>query len=360
MRIYPYIKPRFNGVKAVMMDVVIALLPLIVAGWFAYGTLFLQQVGIAISVALLTEFLFSALLLKRYKTVFDGSALVTAILLVFTISPITPWYVVAFGSFIAILFGKILWGGLGKNRFNPALVGRVFMSVFFSSIMTSPTIWKTKDLIKHHTVDLFGGAKADYIGNYFSSIVFQPNGAMGEYSIACILLGGLYLLLRNRISWHIPLSILSAFTLLNWTGGIPIQYSMGGILLGTIFLATDMPSSPTTKNGQLYYGIMIGIATYAFIRGGVRYEYMTYSILLMNGFSDQVSATFKPRAWGVDRDWNKKIEEVFILSLKIAAVVFAVLSIYYYNWIHYLVYVYIVYIIIKFNYSFSNKIDNII
>lgn len=361
MRVYPYIKPRFNGIQMVMLDVVIALLPLVFVGWFAYGGLFMQQLGIAISAALLAEFLFSALLLKKYNTVLDGSALVTAILLVFTISPLTPWYVVAFGSFAAILFGKIVWGGLGKNRFNPALIGREFMAVFFASIMTSPDIWKTKDLIKNTATDVFGTVNHDYLSSYLTSVVFQTKGAMGEYSIVCLAIGGLYLLLRNRISWHIPFSLLGAFILLSWlVGGEGMQYSMGGILLGTIFMATDMPSSPTTKSGKLYYGVMIGIATYAFIKGGVRYEYMSYSILLMNGFSDQVSFVFKPRAWGVVGDWKKKIEDVFLLTLKISAVILAVLSLYYYDGMHYLVFLYIIYMIIKFNYSFSNKVNNVI
>lgn len=361
MRVYPYIKPRFNGTQMVMLDVVIALLPLVFVGWFAYGGLFLQQLGIAVSAALFADFVFSALLLKKYRTVFDGSALVTALLLVFTISPITPWYVVGFGAATAILFGKILWGGLGKNRFNPALVGREFMSVFFASIMTSPIIWKTKDLIKNHTVDVFEGVQTDYITNYLTSLVFQTKGAMGEYSIACMVLGGLYLLFRNRISWHIPFSLLGAFILLNWVGGgDTLQYSMGGILLGTLFMATDMPSSPTTKSGQLYYGLMIGIATYAFIKGGVRYEYMSYSILLMNGFSDQVSVVFKPRAWGVVGDWKGRLEAVFMLSLKIGCAILAVLSLYYYDLIHFLVFIYIVYVVLKFNYSFSNKVNNVV
>ena len=93
--INPFIKPKFNTVKAVMLDVVIALLPLVIAGYFAYGMIVLQQIAIAIIAALATEIIFSAILFKKYKSVFDGSAIVTALLLVFTISPVTPWYVVA-------------------------------------------------------------------------------------------------------------------------------------------------------------------------------------------------------------------------------------------------------------------------
>lgn len=357
----PFIKPRFNGTQMVMIDVIIALLPLVFVGWLAYGGALIQLIGIAVLSALLADFLFSSLLLKRFTSVLDGSAIVTALLLVFTVSPITPWYVVAFGAFSAILFGKVLWGGLGKNRFNPALVGREFMSVFFASIMTSPNIWKFKDLIQTPNSNFFMGLEDGFLSDYFSSVLFQTKGAMGEYSIVCIAFGGLYLLLRNRISWHIPFSLLGIFTLLNWlVGDVGLSYSMGGILLGTIFMATDMPSSPTTKNGKLFYGLMIGVATFAFLKGGIRYEYMSYSILLMNGFSDQVSLVFKPNAWGVVGDWKGRLEAVFMLSLKIGCAILAVLSLYYYDLIHFLVFIYIVYVVLKFNYSFSNKVNNVV
>lgn len=345
----------------VMLDVIIALMPLLFAGWLAYGTVMLQQSGVAIATALISEFLFSSLLLKKYNTILDGSAVVTALLLTFTVSPVTPWYILSFGVFSAILFGKIVWGGLGKNRFNPALAGREFMAVFFASVMTSPNIWKTSDLVQTSALNLFPGITYPYLSEYLNSVIFKTTGAMGEYSLICIALGGLYLLLRNRISWHIPLAFLGTFTLLTGLSGDDgLRYSMSGILLGTIFMATDMPSSPTTANGKLYYGLMIGAVVFIFLKGGVRYEYMSYAILLLNGFSDQVSLVFKPRPWGSVSDWKKKTEEIFTLTLQILAVAFALLSLYYYNSVNYLVYLYILYIIIKFNFSFSNKVSNAI
>ncbi|MCC9167735.1 RnfABCDGE type electron transport complex subunit D [Pontibacter harenae] len=357
----PYIKPRFNGTQMVMLDVIIALMPLIFVGWLAYGTIMLQQICVAIVTGLVSEFLFSSILLKKYNTILDGSAVVTALLLTLTLSPVTPWYILSFGVFSAILFGKIVWGGLGKNRFNPALVGREFMAVFFASVMTSPNIWKTSDLVQTSAPELFPGIDYPYLSDYLNSVIFKTTGAMGEYSILCIALGGLYLLVRNRISWHIPLSLLGTFTLLvGLSGGDGLRYSLGGILLGTIFMATDMPSSPTTGNGKLYYGLMIGIVIFIFLKGGIQYEYMSYSILLLNGFSDQASVVFRPRTWGETLDYKRKTEEIFILTLKILGVAFAVLSLYYYELVNYLVYLYILYIIIKFNFSFSNKVSNAI
>lgn len=361
MNLSPYIKPRFNGTQMVMLDVVIALLPLVFVGWLAYGAVMFGQIGVALLAALLTEFLFSAILLRKYNTLLDGSAVVTSLLLVFTLSPVTPWYIVAFGAFAAILFGKIVWGGLGKNRFNPALVGREFMAVFFATAMTSPNIWKTQDLVQESAANLFPGIGHTYLSDHLSSMVFRTSGAMGEYSILALVLGGLYLLVRNRISWHIPLSLIGVFTLLMWLpGNEGLKFSLGGILLGTIFMATDMPSSPTTANGKLYYGLMIGAVTYTLIKGGVRFEYMSYSILLLNGFTDRISLVFRPRTWGELRNWKKDTEEVFVLTLKILSLALAVICLYDYGLVSYLVFIYIIYIIFKFNYSFSTKVNNAI
>ncbi|WP_430611805.1 RnfABCDGE type electron transport complex subunit D [Flavobacterium sp. JP2137] len=361
MSLNPYLKSRFNNSQYVMLDVILALLPLVFVAWLAYGNLALQQIGISISTALITDAIFSALLLKKRHSYIDGSAVITALLLVFTLSPSTPWYMVVFGSFAAILFGKTAWGGLGKNRFNPALVGREFMAVFFASTLSSSTIWETTDLVETAAFNLFPGLNLPYLSEYLSTAVYKTTGAMGEFSIFAIALGGFYLLIRNRISWHIPITLITTFTLMCWCfGDETLKFSLAGILLGALYMATDMPSSPTNSSGKIYYGFCIGLVAFIFVKGGVRYEYMSYSILLLNGFSPQISLVFKPQVWGETRDWKKSIEAVFMLSLLILSVAFAVLSLYYYDLIPYLIYLYIIYILIKFNYSFSKKTTHVI
>jgi len=361
MTLNPYVKARFNTSQLVMLDVIIALLPLVFTSWLAYGSVALQHIGIAICTALLTEFLFSALLLKKHTTYFDGSAVITALLLVFTLPPATPLYITAFGAFCAILFGKIVWGGLGKNQFNPALIGREFISVFFVTTMTSSSIWKTNDLIKTEAVNLFPGLNNPFLSDYLSSIVFKTNGALGEYSILAIALGGFYLLIKKRISWHIPVMVIFAFTSLCWLiGSADLKFSLAGILFGTLFMATDMPTSPTHSFAKIYYGLLVGITTFLFIKGDVRYEYMSYSILLLNVYSYRISLVFKPTVWGEKRNLKKTIEEAFLLSIIILGSAFAILSLYYFNLISYLIYLYIAYIILKFNNSFSKNTSNII
>lgn len=357
----PHIKSRFNTTQLVMLDVIIALLPLVFVSILAYGKTAISLISVAVVSALLTDFIFSSILLKKRTTILDGSAIVTALLLSFTLSPGTPWFIVAFGSFAAILFGKIVWGGLGKNRFNPALVGREFIAVFFASTMTSPNIWKNNDLVNVSVSSVWNNLNETVLSEHFSKIIYKTSGALGEYSVLCIAIGGLYLLLRNRISWHIPFSLLTGFVLLLWiTDATDLRFSIAGILLGTVFMATDMPSSPITKYGKLYYGFMIGICIYLFIIGGCSTEYMSYAILLMNGFSNQISQTFQPRVWGSTLDWQKRTEAIFMLTIKILAFALAIISLNYYGFTQYMVFIYLVYVIIKFTYSFSKQLDHTI
>lgn len=358
MNLNPYIKPKYNSAAAVMADVIIALLPLVAVAYMAYGLSALLLIGVAVGTAILTDFLFSLLYLKKVAAPLDGSAVITGLLLSFTLPPITPWYVVAFGAFSAILFGKMLWGGLGKNRFNPALVGREFMSAFFP-IMASSAIWATKSAINIKSLDFLGNGQS-YFGMYINNLLYKPAGALGEYSILLIALGGLYLLLRRRISWHIPFALLLVFSAGFWLveNGDDLKFSIGGVLLGCLFMATDMPSSPNTPYGKLYYGAMIGLVAFLFILGNIRFEYMSFSILLLNGFSKKINEVFIPTPFGHKTDWKTRIEQVFLLTLSVLGVTLAVLSLYYYNMVHYLVYVYIVYIIFKFNFSFIKRISN--
>lgn len=288
---------------------------------------------------------------KKKRAFLDGSAIITGILLAFTLSPLTPLPIVAFGSASAILFGKILWGGLGKNRFNPALVGREFMSAFFP-VMSSGAIWATNASV------VTGGWKSDEnLPQYFLDLIYKPSGALGEYSILLIALGGLFLLVRNRISWHIPFWMLTVFSLCFWIfpDAADLKFSNGGLLLGSLFMATDMPSSPDHKSGKLYYGAMIGLISFLLILGGVRFEYLSFSILILNGLTPAINRAFQPTVWGKNLDWKSRTEQIFLLSIGSIGVTLAVISLSYYGLTRYAVFAYIVYLIFKFNFSFSKK-----
>lgn len=360
MKLNPYIKPKFGNAFYVMLDVIIALLPLVIISWFAFGLKAILVTAVSVITCLITDVVLSWMILKKIHLSFDLSSVITGLLLAFTISPVTPLYIVAFGAVMAIVFGKTVWGGTGKNKFNPALVGREFMTVFFAQVMTSFSIWNTKNFVNINSSTFFSSLGLDINSSYLENLIYKTSGAIGEYSAICIVIGGLYLLFRKRISWHIPSSIFFAFILLSWIINYEsdFEFSISGLLLGAIFMATDMPSSPISFKGKLFYGSMIGCTAFAFILGGISNEYMSYSILLLNGFSTKINEVFKPRPWGTKTEYWGFIENLFKLLLMIMVFAFAILSLYHYQMIKYVVYLYIIFTVLKFNYSFSKKIKS--
>ncbi len=337
----PFVR-KDDSTSKVMTDVILALLPCVAMSYLAFGYVPLMVVLVAVGSALVTEFIFSAIFFKQTDSVSDGSAIITGLLLAFTIAPFTPLHVVAFGGAMAVLFGKLLWGGLGRNIFNPALVGREFMTVFFPVVMTSRTIWYDKTAVNLQEINIFGD-------NFFNELFFRASGAIGEYSIFFLVLGGLFLLLKRRISWHIPFALLVAFTALLFIfSGYNIQFSLGGLLLGAIFMATDMPSSASTSNGKLYYGAMIGVVAVICILNDVRYEYMSYSILLLNAFTKPIDWVFRPKVWGQKLDIMTRLWQALSVTGGIVMVAFAVIYIHHLGGIMYLVFIYIAFCIVWF------------
>jgi len=357
----PYIRSN-TKVRGIMIDVIMALLPMVVVAFLAYGSVALAIIGTSIGSALLSELLFSIVLLRKKKTVFDGSAIITGLLLAFIISPNTPLPVVAFGACTAVLFGKILWGGIGKNRFNPALVGRELMAVFFPAVMGGAAAWVAKYPINVPALHNFSFFESDVLNVLSDGLIYKTSGALGEYSVLAIALGGMYLLIRNRISWHIPLGLLSTFVLGTWLlqGDTPLKYSTAGVLLAAVFMATDMPSSPVTSPGKLFYGIMIGVSTLILIKTGVKYEYMSYSILILNGFTEWINSVFHTRAWGVDTNWKLRIENTGCLVLAILTVTFAVSALYANHLMNYTIYLFIVYVVLKYIYYYRRYLSNLV
>ena len=340
----PFVR-KSDSTSRVMADVILALLPCIAMSYLAFGFVPVMVILVAVGSTLLTEFLFSIIFSKSTESLSDGSAIISGILLAFTIAPFTPLYVVAFGGSMAVLFGKLLWGGLGRNIFNPALIGREFMTVFFPAVMASRTIWYDKTAVNINELNIFNDS-------FINQLFYKASGAIGEYSIFFLVLGGLFLLIRQRISWHIPFALLAAFTVLLLTVSnlteYTIQFSLGGLLLGTIFMATDMPTSASTNYGKLYYGAMIGLTAILCIINDVKYEYMSYSILLLNAFVVPINWVFRPNVWGQKLDILTRLWQGLSLTACILMATFAVIYLHHAELIMYLVFIYIAYCIIRF------------
>lgn len=361
MKVSPFITAKTNT-QVVMLDVILALTPLAAVAIYAFGTRAISILVFSLMACVITDLLFAYLFLNKRKWLPDGAAVITALLLAFTLSPLTPWYVVVFGGISAILFGKILWGGLGKNRFNPALVGREFMTAFFPAIMSDGVLWNTKLFVENTNASIRTLTDNPQLRELLTTFIYNPSGALGEYSLLALTLGGIYLLLRNRINWHIPVAFL--FSLMLMQNILPdkgsANFSLGGVLLGAIFMATDMPTSPTHSNAKIYFGLMLGVVVSVMLSSGINNVYLSYSILLMNAFSAQINSLFIPTVWG--HQPNKgfvKWEAIAKQTLIIILACFAIISLHKANLIHYLIYLFALYAILKFYYHHQFKTNEL-
>ncbi|MCC8146773.1 MAG: RnfABCDGE type electron transport complex subunit D [Bacteroidales bacterium] len=343
----PFIRKN-DSTTLVMSDVMIALLPSILITWLAFGFAPLVVILVSVGTALLAEYLFDLIFRKSTSSLGDGSAIVTGILLALTIGPFTPLPIVAVGAFFAVVFGKMLWGGLGRNTFNPALIGREFMVVLFPAVMNSSAIFNNPEYVRGGELNVFNN-------EFWDSLVFHPIGAMGEYSPLLLVIGGLYLLLRRRISWHIPLALWISFSLmLFFFRDHNILFNIGGVLLGTIYMATDMPTSSSTHAGKIYFGAMVGVVALLCLLFGATRGYLSYVILLLNAFVIPINWIFRPRTWGKDVNWGKRAVQAVLLTIGIIAATFAILWLHHAEGMLYVMLFYALYTIVRFVLSNEN------
>lgn len=256
--------------------------------------------------------------MKQRPTIWDGSAIITGVLLAFNLPSSLPLWIVVIGALVAIGIGKMSFGGLGNNIFNPALVGRVFLLISFPVQMTTwpvPNGFATADAVTGATpLALVKEAvkNGQAVGDALSSAGFSTGnlilgnigGSLGEVAAIGLLLGFAYMLIRKIISWHIPVAIFA--TVIVFSGILnladPAQFAgpvfhlfTGGLMLGAIFMATDYVTSPMTHKGMLIYGVGIGLLTVIIRVFGAYPEGMSFAILIMNGFTPLINRYCKPR-----------------------------------------------------------------
>ena len=338
----PYIRTEIE-VRDIMKDVIMSLFPAIIASALVYGTRALLLIAFSVLSAVVTEKLFSKYFLNDNNSVHDLSAVITGILLAMTLAPLTPLPIVIFGACMAVIFGKLIYGGIGKNIFNPAVVGREFMTVFFSSAMSSGTIWFSQELIQLSKIKFFAGFHNSSITNYLDGLLLTSSGSVGAYSAFALILGGLYLLLKNRISWHIPVSLFATFFLVSIFLRNNINISTGGLLLTGIFMATDMPTSPSSASGKIYYGIMLGLVIGLLSILGVKNEILSYVLLILNPFTRIINKVFRPVVFGYDvkEEMLRESGKMILLTLGIFAFAIIFTGFHKVGAMPYLVYLYI-------------------
>ena len=307
--------PHIHGGDSIsknMYGVLIALIPAFLVSLYSFGLGALIVTATSVLACVIFEYLIQRFLMKKEPTLCDGSAILTGVLLAFNVPSNLPIWIILIGALAAIGIGKMSFGGLGNNIFNPALVGRVFLLISFPAQMTT---WPVPEVFPMTYTDAATGATilsslhegGAALPSMVDMLIGHIGGSLGEVSAIALLLGFALLLWKKIITWHIPVAILATvfvFTgilyLINPTVYVNpfIHLLSGGLLLGSIFMATDYVTSPMSKNGMIVYGIGIGLLTSVIRIFGSYPEGMSFAILIMNAFTPLINSYIKPKHFG--------------------------------------------------------------
>jgi electron transport complex protein RnfD len=314
-----------DSVNRRMWGVVIALMPAVAYSVYLFGLGALVVLLTSVLGCVITEYLMQRYMLGGKTTITNGSAVITGLLLAMNLPSNLPIWIILIGCVVAIGLGKYAFGGLGQNIFNPAILGRVFLLISFPQQMTSwplplvnrgeyldastgATYLGQMKMEAMSTVDSSTGASAvNEIATesltWIDALIGNMGGSLGEMSAIALIIGGVFMLLRGIISWHIPVSIIGTVMLFAWGAGVDPVMSVlsGGVMLGAIFMATDYVTSPMTRRGMVMYGIMIGIITMIIRLWGAYPEGVSFAILIMNGFTPLINKFVRPRKFGERR-----------------------------------------------------------
>ncbi|MBM3243338.1 MAG: RnfABCDGE type electron transport complex subunit D [Candidatus Omnitrophica bacterium] len=301
----PHIHKK-ESVKRIMWLVVLSLLPSGFAGVFIFGGRAFWVIILGIIAAVSTEGILQ-LATKRRISIFDGSALLTGLLLAYNLPPDVPFWLPIAGSVFSIAIGKQVFGGLGQNIFNPALVGRVFLMASWPKYMTTFSRPLSYDAVTSATplAALTEGKALENI-SYLDLFLGNRPGCIGEVCILALLIGAVFLLLKGYISWHIPLTYIITTGIFAFVFGAKPLFTgpwlanilSGGLILGAFFMATDYVTSPLTYKGQIIFGIGCGLITTVIRFWGGYPEGVSYAILIMNAVTPMIDRYTRPRIYG--------------------------------------------------------------
>ena len=306
-----------TNTSTIMRDVVISLAPAGLVAIALFGLNALITIITAVIGCVIMEYAACKYLLKVKSSTKDLSAIVTGLLLAYNLPCNMPIWMTLVGCFASIIIAKVAFGGIGKNLFNPALIGRVFLFVSFPVQMTTwvkPNLFdfmNTDASTSATTLGILKHADATFsIPSYLNMFLGYTGGSMGEVSALALLIGLFYLLYRKVISWHIPVFYVATFFVLTasfayYTGDAsldPITHLLsGGLFLGAFFMATDYTTSPMSKKGKIIFAIGCGVLTFVIRRYSAYPEGVSFAILIMNAFVPLIDKFAKPRKFGSGR-----------------------------------------------------------
>lgn len=309
-----------DSIEKNMYGVLIALIPAFICSVVFFGMGAIIVTLTSVLACLIFEYLIQKFILKRQPTIWDGSAIITGVLLAFNVPANLPIWIILIGALVAIGIGKMSFGGLGCNIFNPALVGRVFLLISFPVQMTT---WPMAQGFNTSYIDAQTGAtplallkgavktgtpvnevlNTEGFVTYKDMLLGNMGGSLGEVAALALLVGFAFMLFRRIITWHIPVTIFATVVIF---GGIlhlcdPVQFVnplfhllTGGMMLGAIFMATDYVTSPMSSKGMIIYGVGIGVLTIIIRVFGAYPEGMSFAILIMNAFTPLINRYCKP------------------------------------------------------------------
>jgi electron transport complex protein RnfD len=316
------LSPHAHGTDSTernMWSVVIALIPALIVSFCYFGIGSAIVCGTSVVSCVVFEWAITKFIFKRKCTLCDGSAVITGLLLGFNLPSNLPVWIIVIGALIAIGVAKMTFGGLGNNPFNPALVGRAFLLISFPAQMTS---WPKFGQLLSYTdaetaatplslmktaIKTSDPSILQRLPDSFSMLFGTTPGSLGEVCALALIAGGLFLIFRKVITWHIPVSILVTVFVISGLmhmanpiyAGPVSEILSGGLMLGAIFMATDYVTSPMTHKGQLIYGVCIGLLTIVIRDFGAYPEGMSFAILIMNAFTPLINTYVKPKRFGV-------------------------------------------------------------
>lgn len=311
-----------SSIPSVMHTVVLALLPGALMGVYLFGLPALLTIIVAVASCMAFE-AWMQWITERKITVWDGSAMLTGLLLAMNLPSSAPWWLTIIGSLVAVVIGKQIYGGLGHNIFNPALVARVFLLISWPIQMTSfplPSALSAKGADAVSSATPLTTIKMELMSHKaniditqlpqpstFDLLLGIHGGSLGEVSIIALLIGGLYLIYKKIITWHIPVSFIGTtllFSAVMWLVD-PMKYAnpvfqvlTGGLILGAFFMATDYVTSPVTNKGMLIFGAGCGFLTILIRLFGGYPEGVSFAILLMNLVTPLIDTYIKPTKYG--------------------------------------------------------------
>lgn len=336
-----------DTVEKIMIDVILALLPAILVSIFLCGIKSLLLILISVVSTVLTEKIITAVFLKKEKnSIKDFSAVVTGIIFSLTLPVFVPYYFAIFGGACAVIFGKMLYGGLGKNLYNPAVVGKFFVLIFFEKVFLkfkfSNTNFQILDL------KLFRNFLDSSFTRFLDSLILSRSNSIGTFSGMALIFGGIYLVTKKRISPSTPLSFFLSSIILSFFVPEISKIPVGEILLVGIFMAEDMSTTPVFLIGKIYFGMMLALVSSILLSQKVQNEVLFYAIIILNSFTLLINKVLRPVTFGK----NLKIEaikqflQLIVLTFLIVAATIILINLYNFGLFKYLIYGYSIIMII--------------